>query len=576
MNRYEVLDVVDAQKLFDQFPAIDTADLTKQINELFTPYLFYHRERNGTISLWSSCCCQHGSMNNPPRTVGPREAMVIFGNHNDKAVCPYCGRSVTLKNVSRLGKKKNLLEYHPVVILKAKDGDLYARCYWARKNYQGNLDDPPLFMDTYAMKFSIGRSEEFHEIYSGKIAHNILEGNYDPVHRVITEPFSDGNFFGSPHYCPYYILGMEEIAASDFKYCQYDNFEYRKCDSEQRLQYSDFCKYIAAYSIYPKQIEMLMKTGGKALVWDLVVGRRKNRDVINWSATDPCSAFGLNKTELRAFRKSGCSYEVIGYYKKLRRKKLLESFADLREIEIELGTDIMRDYIKVCISRNIKPERLCRYLNRFTGPRCYGGLYTLYSAYRTWIDYTVMAEELDYDLTVETVLMPRNLDLAHQSALEELHLKKARLEQERKKEQSEAEKKALEQRRKKYNIELGGWFIRIAESDSEITDEGKALCHCVGGYAQRHMSGATTILFLRRCATPDRPTFTIQMNGNDLIQIHGYANERISGGRKAPDPQKTMRWILDPWLEWVKKGSPRRKDGAAIIKVKMNQEVLTA
>ena len=575
---YEVLEKADAQKIFDQFPKIDVDQVTEQVNELFKPYLFFRRERDRTISMWASCCCRHGSMDNPPRTVGPVEAAILSGKHNDKAVCPYCGKEVTLKNISRLGKKKNLLEYQPVIILRAKDGDLYARCYWARKNYLDGLDDPPLFMDTYAMRFAIGRSEEVHDTYNGKYVRGVVEGNYDPVHRVITEPFSDGNFFYGPHYCPYYILGLEEIAKSDFKYCQYEHFEYDKCDSEQRPMYYDLCKYLSAYSIYPRGIEMLMKTGGKDLVIDLVCGRKKNRDIINWSATNPYDAFSLDKVELRAFRESGCSFEAIGWYKKLRKKDLQTSFASLYGLMHALGSYEVEDYFKACVSRGLRPDKLQRYLERFTGPRCHGGVYTLGAAFRTWKDYTVMAEGLDYDLTVETVLMPRNLDLAHQNAMEEIQLMRTREEIEKGKLQTAEEAGRIIQRRKKYNIELEGWFIRIAESAGEITNEGKMLEHCVGGYAQRHMSGATTILFLRRCEAPETPVYTIQMDGDKMVQIHGYRNEGVysSKGRIAPDPQKTMAWLLDPWIEWLQKGSHRRKDGSAIIKAKMNQEVQSA
>lgn len=565
MVTYTFLEKADAQKLFDGFPKIDAAALTEQVNELFRPYLFFHREKK-TISLWSSCCRRHGSMDKLPRTIGPTEAAIVFGKHDDKATCPYCGREVTLKNVSRLGKKKKLLEFQPVVFLNAKDGDLYARCYWARKDYQENLDDPPLFMDAHAMHFSIGRTEDFYEEWAGYnktgIIHRVLEGNYDPVHRVITEPFAEGTYWGF-RYIPYYVFGLEEIANSNFKYCQYEHYENDRCDSEERPLYADLCKYLAAYSIFPRQIEMLMKTGGKPLVTDLVSGRRKNRNIIKWNATNPCDAFGLDKAELRAFRESGCDILTIEYYKKLRRKKLLTSFASLHEFETTMDVGTMQDVIKTCIKKNIHPDKICRYINRFTGQRCYGGFYSFAMAWRDWRDYTVMAEKLGYDLTVETVLMPRNLDLAHHEAQQEMHLKEAREEREKKKELLKKEKESLARRQKKYNIEHEGYFIRIAESADEVTNEGKALVHCVGGYAERHMDGKTTILFLRRCGAPDKALYTIQMDGNQLIQIHGYMNERLGGSKKAPDPRETMRWLLDPWLEWVKKGSPRRKDGTA-------------
>ena len=569
MTSYASLKEAEVQEIFARFPAIDAAALTEQVNELFTPYLFFHRGKE-TIELWSSCCREHGHMAKLPRTIGMIEAGIIWGKHGDKVICPYCGKEVTLKNVSRLGKRKKLLEFQPVIFLNAKDGDLYARCYWARKDYLEDLSATPLFMDTYAMHFSIGRSEEVHKEwgYDGKLkyVHRVLEGNYDPVHRKITEPFTDGSgWCGGIRYVPYYIFGLEAIAQSDFKYCQYEHFEYERCDQEKRPLHGDLCKYLAAYSIYPRQIEMLMKTGGKTLVRDLVIGRTKNRNIIKWSATNPCDAFGLDKAELRAYRQSGCSIRMIEVYKRLRRKNLQTSFASLQSLEHELYSDQMKPFVEDCIRENIHPDKMRRYLDRFTGPRCHGGMYTLRMAWQNWRDYRTMAERLGYDLTVETVRFPRNLDLAHNEAQTEINLQKEREVQEKERDLMEAAKESLKRRQKKYNAEYEEYFIRIAENPAEIRMEGQDLVHCVGGYAERHMKGVTTILFLRRCDAPDTPLYTVQMDGNQLIQIHGYKNEGIHSGkgRFAPDPQKTMAWFLDPWLKWLKKGSPRREDGTA-------------
>lgn len=569
MTTYSFLTSAEADKIFQQFPKINAETLTEQVNDLFTPYLFYHRERKDRISLWSSCCRRHGSMDKLPRTIGPVEAGVIFGKHNDKVICPYCGREVTLKNTAQLGKKKNLLEYQPVVFLSEKDGDLYARCYWARKDYQKMLNDPPLFMNTFAMHFSIGKSEIFYEEWVSNnkltIKHGVVEGNYDPVHRIIHEPFIDGAWYYGPRYVPYYIFGLDEIAKSNFKYCQFESFEIDKCDHAERRLYSDMCKYLAAYSIYPRQIEMLMKTGGKDLVCDLVSGRKKNKNIIKWKADNPYDAFGLDKIELREFRVSGCEIYAIEDYKKLRRNNLRVSFACLYEIESSMGAYMRSEIVKTCISRGIAPDKLLRYLSKFTGARCYGGYYSIGNAYRDWNDYVVLAEGLGYDLGVETVLMPRNLDLAHEEARQELDLKLKREADQHQKELSEKVKLGILQRMRKYNIEMDGYFIRIAESPEEIVAEGKTLVHCVGGYAERHMSGQTTILFLRRIDAPDVSLYTIQMNGDTIAQIHGYKNERLESGRSAPNPRETMRWLLDPWIEWLKKGSPRREDGTARI-----------
>ena len=105
------------------------------------------------------------------------------------------------------------------------------------------------------------------------------------------------------------------------------------------------------------------------------------------------------------------------------------------------------------------------------------------------------------------------------------------------------------------------------KSAQEIMDEGRILKHCVAGYADRHMQGQVTILFMREAAAPDKPFLTIEMAGNKLVQIHGYRNEGLysAKGRFAPDPREVHREWLDTWLEWLKKGSKRDKKGKPVL-----------
>lgn len=134
------------------------------------------------------------------------------------------------------------------------------------------------------------------------------------------------------------------------------------------------------------------------------------------------------------------------------------------------------------------------------------------------------------------------------------------------------------QLREKYEYAAGGYIIRVPRSGEEITEEGRVLKHCVAGYAQPHLSGATTILFLRRERKPDTPFLTIEMWGDKLQQIHGYKNEGqySYAGRFAADPRETFRWMLDPWLDWVKRGSKRNEDGSPKLPKHKKTEEQTA
>ena len=50
---------------------------------------------------------------------------------------------------------------------------------------------------------------------------------------------------------------------------------------------------------------------------------------------------------------------------------------------------------------------------------------------------------------------------------------------------------------------------------------------------------------------------TIEMNGNQIVQIHGYQND----AGQAVKPMVRYADILDPWLAWLAVGSKRNEDG---------------
>lgn len=564
-------DIEDVERALDDFPPIDVRKCVEETNKLFKPYVFMEKKRRSFYAeIWTSCCMEHRMEDRYPRLIDSRNAFLLYGEHNDEILCPYCGREARLKMTGKLGRRKNLMEYHPVVFLSARDGDLYARAYWARKDYLHGLDGEPLYMLAAAYHFGDGFADIFEEeAYSNRIHGRRLEGNLDPAHRVIHEPFLEGGYM-MQHYVGYRVFGMEAIQESRFKYCRYEAF-----GDEQDGKCFDMMKYFSACALYPRQVEMLMKGGFRILVEDLVKNRRKNSRIIQWGENDPCKAFRLERQELKDFMalpKYGDKTDLIYQYRRLKKAGMRTSFAELDEIHEALSYET-HNFISECKKRRIKPMRLLRYLNKFTGPRCYGGYFDVCNAWTLWRDYVRMSEYLGYDLTNETVLFPAELELKHTQAAQEQTMRLEREQAEKDAQLRKEQQEGLERRRKKYNFELEGYFIRIAEDSDEIIREGKTLQHCVGGYAERHMKGSTTILFLRRCETPGASLYTIEMMGDRLVQIHGYKNEWDG----AANPRTKMAWMLELWLDWIKRGSPRKKDGTPKLrKIKKTEEAKTA
>lgn len=533
----------EAPPALEDFPSIeDTGAVTRQVNRLFEPYVFFERHKD-SIELWCSCCLRHGAIDIPPRTVTTIEYELLYNKHNEHVTCPYCGARATYKNARKLGKKTRLPQYLPIVMLAEKGGDLYARAYLVRKTY-AILDGAPEFYLVECYRFTPGMATIYAQSFSGFTPYSV-SGNYDPVHRIETEPFTEGSYYYF-RYTPYVVLGLDAIGKSAFRYCGYEEFE-RGIDAVWGLETVrtrfDMMKFLAAASIYPRQIEMLLKTNCGELVDDLVRGRKKNKAIFDWAKSNYLDAFGLSKTEMRAWRELGAELEAIAWYKKLRRAGLSESFETLKYLsEMCTYTFQMQDFIRLCCKAKVKPAKLADYLS-------HGQTTLSKNEAQTYKDYLDMAKALGWDLKNDTIKLPRDLHRRHDEAAIEINIKLAG-------EGIKLADDSLIKRRAKYNFEMGDYLIRCAVSANEIIREGKTLQHCVGGYAQRHMSGALTICFLRRKDAPHKSLYTIEMQGNRLMQIHGFQNDR-----NAANPRTTMAWMIKPWLDWIAKGSKRDKDG---------------
>lgn len=536
-------------KMYRDFPVLSQADLDAA-NDLFPHYLFFrHDRKTGKHHLWTSCCHVEDYVIEDQRTISGTVKNCIWLRHNEISVCPFCGRTVTAKDLSKAGKRKNLRAWRPVVFLHAEeDTPLYAQAYVAYKDFAGmaDLSAYPTYRFEAAYIFRPGDPVLLEEDYwrDGKL----IEMHGKPTR----DPFRVG-MIGGYRYEPYYVIGRDALARSCMRYSQYDAF---RCSAELD---SAMMRYLSTYCLYP-QIEMLMRLGLRCVVSELVYSGKKNAAAIDWKQSDPRKAFGLTKPELRAFLEQKYpDVDDVAMYKRLRRHGIRVNF--LQWLGVPLSHDNRERLMKICLTHQITPERAMHYLNRFSG-RQPGGYYTCDPIIEHWADYLSMAAALEYDLTDDVVLFPRDVIAAHDTAAELIGARQAALESARFRE-------LTEQHEKRYAFHMAGYHIRPPRSTDEIIKEGQALKHCVGGYATRHAEGVMTILFLRSDTQPWTPLVTIEMNGKRLVQIHGYQNDRYASVL----PKERYAAILTPWLEWVANGSRRDKNGDPIIKQK---EVISA
>jgi hypothetical protein len=209
-------------------------------------------------------------------------------------------------------------------------------------------------------------------------------------------------------------------------------------------------------------------------------------------------------------------------------------------IQIEKnGADKLTHMIFEARRLHLRPECVLEYCMKEGGM---GG------AIGDWLDYIADAGRVGLDLKDRTNSMPKNLLKRHANIIRQIKYRANRKLEEEMKETLALRNKIFSWKDKKY-------IIRPAASAEELIEEGKALHHCVGGYAERHAKGETTILFVRTNKAPDKPLYTMEVKGSPgsgwkMVQIRGNMNA---------DPPEKVRMMVRNFLDEVNARDSKKK-----------------
>lgn len=575
----------NAEKLVQLAPKL-TKDEKKKINALFRAYIF---RRSKTREVWTTCCGVHKRLDD---AVTDREWALLTAPHapasdvrwdKDKNApnsqarveCPWCGARAAVKEIQYTGQRKNLWEFRRVLTLRQWQGALWACAYDCTKDYgcvERSTEGPDIKL-LRIYRFRPGKAEcagrNCGWYSNGPIQHYHCQTAPGKGKNPWTteRPFGWCNEYG----LGYETIGMEEIGKSAFRYC-----------GVEKVGLGDeVTRTLTACCFYPRQIEFLMKCGMKSAVRDLVANGKKNAAAIHWNAETPAEFLGVKPRELRMLQEANaCSWErieALGSYRRQKGKSTLEDCLLLAQIQMDGNKQKM--LLKRMREHGVSIGRLLRYMNKHCLEKR-----TIRSAMDAYVDYLVAAEGVGLDLNNPIFLMPRDFEEKHDQVTAAwsavLAERRRKAEAERRAAVAEERKKQLERFRgrvkslaRRYTYTDGELLVRPAVNAEEIVREGKLLHHCVGGYADRHISGATTILFLRRRSAPGKPLCTIEVNGNSIRQIHGWDDERTAcaDNPEREDPREIYGAFLDEWQRWLESGSKRDKAGRPIIKKKVRK-----
>lgn len=516
-------EIRDIKRWLKGAPAPKAAEI-EELENCFEQYVFYKKNKK-TTSIITTCCHRDTEIDNMPRLMTPfLRQFLFFRKHNQHTVCPLCGKTVTAKAMGRVSN--NLYEGFQFTFLTEKKCTLYSIHGYARRR---GLEKNIMAYVDQVIRYEPGHVK-------------ILEESYFSMDHPFTWELTKYNFNKLPTKTKEeFVFGENAVKKTPFKYIPFD------------WATPSICRALTLAAFYPAQMEMLLKLGWDDIVEDMLYFRCKNQAIFNWDAKEPRKAWKISKELLKEYQEMMPAYS--------RRPWILRNYIKIHKKYSEITLEDSAKYAAFLemvskLRGNIDCYEALKYFKRQR--KKYPGLQSY-----IYKDYIENAYECDRDLTVYNVCFPKDLYTAHDEVVKEANLMRKRKDAEKEAKLLMKMWEDIDRRSRKFNFSYGGYFIRVALSADEVRNEGRTLCHCVGGYAERHIASKLTILFLRKLDDPNTPLYTVEVsNDGTIIQAHGYMNERTG----AKSPMTAIPWFFEAWEYWYQHGSKRDKDGNPKIK----------
>lgn len=264
--------------------------------------------------------------------------------------------------------------------------------------------------------------------------------------------------------------GSTQVEQSVFRYFGFREYQKRGADP---------VRFLALCTAYPRQVEMLMKSGLKEAAEDFVTRRKRNAAAFDWYNPDPFRGLGLNKTELADFLAGSRDLDVLAAYKKLRRTGVKTSFQELYGLRDALTSVWFARTVDQMRAAKLSVPRLLHYLCKVQkeeqGRRKQPKELSIFAGW--WCDYIAAAKILGYDLSNDVFRLPKDLNRKHDEATKAAaEIRDARKNADFRKKES----KRLRTLARRYTYTDGRWLIRPPLDAAEIVAEGKALSNCLG------------------------------------------------------------------------------------------------
>ena len=342
----------------------------------------------------------------------------------------------------------------------------------------------------------------YHDLYSARTRECSFRWDISPNFGGLG--FYQGIAIGDP---------LEIYRYTPLKYCPIDDLLelYRRSYFETEINRT-YMKLFETYSKWPG-IEMECKSGMKKIV-SYHIFRKGTDGKLNKKAKKPCDVYKVYPYRMKDLKESDVSMWEIYQFE---RKNSLRLNAEEVDYLKKHNNDCSFYYIKD-ICRFMSLDKAINHIKKYASDD-----YRDSTVIRDYHDYLNMREELGYDMTNTVYLFPRDLNEAHDRMAVEINERKNSRRIDEVLTLYPEIRKKYSSLKKRYSFSMYGYNIRPAKDAAEIVREGWYLHHCVGGnnYLDKHNTGKSAILFLRKVGKPDEPYVTIEVKGDRIIQWYG-------------------------------------------------------
>lgn len=456
------------------------------------------------------------------------------------ATCPNCGARVICVLEDGCAFAANYIE-NIVAVQKGTDGEtVFFRQWLLHRDNSARWEHIEDFLQE-TVRYAIRGNKTAKWQKQGKESYYMRTERYelDEWTRWQDNRIYDGSYF-------FYPTGIEEaLSGTAMQYADLEGYLEERGHNKNPIY---FLEYHARYPV----IEFLWKAGYRNIVHNRIFGMdRENRNAILWEREKLKECFKFPLRILKLMPPEEWSLNDIQ-----RVNDLWEKYGGkVTDTEIRL---VLQSKVDIQLwsraTTYANAGRILKYIKNQTDKRKEKNpdkrSISQNDTAQAYRDYLQECEQLHLDLHDKEILFPKDLTAAHNRTMEQVKFEKNKADQEK-------FQKAVE-KLEKFAWGEGEFFIRPAREQMELTAEGKALHHCVGGYIRDMAEEKTAIFFLRKANEPDKPFYTLELQKKRVIQCRTEHNASYD---RNPD----VKNFVDMWMEKIVKsgGKKKAKEAAA-------------